>query len=457
MKKDLKLPARITLVVVSGALMPLCFPPFGWWPLLLVTFPPLFLATTNTTPRRAYYLGMLQGGIGYAGSLYWFFHIFAQAAPFLFAILAMFTGLFCLLLNIFTQKKTPVALQVLVAATLWTGIEFYRAELFFLCFPWITPGSALGPTLLSPIFGVYGASFLIIGTCAGFLQHKTILPAVALTLCILYLGLFPPPPVQLDESNSITVTVVQNEDCLLSSYVQLTDSARSESPDLIIWPEYALPYDIRKQPDRFAILTNLCAETKAILVVGTQTHIDPEKHLWYNTALTLNQNGVLGEYYKARPVHLFNDGTPGTDFSPISTPLGAIGTPICFDNDYTAIVRKMVLQGAEFLAVPSFDAASWSTNQHVQHALLFRLRAAENGRWLACAASSGISQIIDPHGNVRASLPPMQTDVITGRIGKSSTLTVFTRAGWIFPWLTLGCTGILIVYAMITRIARKFQ
>ena len=140
---------------------------------------------------------------------------------------------------------------------------------------------------------------------------------------------------------------------------------------------------------------------------------------------------------------------------PVHTAGGAFATPICFDCDYTDVVRKMVKLGAEYLAIPSYDAESWSANQHLQHALLFRLRAEENARWLACAASSGVSQIIDPHGNVRGSRPPMETGVLTYRIGNSNRLTMFTRVGWLFPWLTLGCLAILLICAVIARVTQS--
>src|SRR5262249_22674372 len=40
----------------------------------------------------------------------------------------------------------------------------------------------------------------------------------------------------------------------------------------------------------------------------------------------------------------------------------------------------------------------WSRVQHVHHELLVRLRAVENDRWILRAASSGRSEVIDPHG-----------------------------------------------------------
>lgn len=454
----MRFPVQLVLVLLSAAVQALCFPPFGMWPFVLLVFPLLFLATTNTTLSRAWYLGLLQGTLGYAFTLYWFFHIFGAAAVVLWALLALFTAICCLLFNFIAKQTRSALLNVFLVATIWTAIEFFRSELFFLRFPWITPGSALGPTYLSPILGVYGASFLVILASAGFMRRRTVPYAIILSLCVMCLGLFRPGPIEPDEKNSVVVTIVQGEDCSIQSYIEMTRTAYKESPDLIIWPEYSLPYDVRKNVRDFGMLTNLCAEMDAVLVVGTQTISGTEGNTWHNTALVLNERGVLGEYYKARPVHLFNDGIPGREFKPVQTELGAFATPICFDSDYSEVSRMMAMLGAEYFAVPSCDPKSWSANQHLQHALLFRLRAAENARWLACASSSGVSQVIDPHGNVRRSLPLMENGVLTCRIGRSRRVTFFTRAGWIFPWLTLGGSVILLAYAgvrMMTPGARK--
>ena len=455
MFRDMRLSVQLVLVLLSAAILPLCFPPLGWWPLVLLSFPPLFLVVTNTTPRRAFYFGMLHGFIGYGITLYWFFYIFAAAAIPLFALLAFFTALFCLLFNFFTKQTKSAILKMFLAATLWTAIEFFRAELYFLSFPWITPGSALGPTFLSPILGVYGMSFIVIAASAGFLYRRTMPLAFLLSLCIMYLGLFHPERIEPDKEESIAVTVVQSEDCFLPTYIALTRMAHKESPDLIVWPEFSVPYDVRKNPGEYAMLTNLCDEMDAVLVIGTKTIVGDEGKDWYNTALILDKRGVLGEYYKTRPVHLFDDGIPGRKFNPIQTDLGAIGTPICFDCDYSEVARKMVKLGAEYFTVLNYDAESWSANQHLQHSALFRLRAAENARWLACAASSGVSLFIDPHGHVHQSLPLMEDGVLTYRIGRSVRLTFFTRVGWIFPWLTLGVSTILLVYAAIRLSCRN--
>ena len=450
-----KPPIQIGLVAASGILVPLCFPPYGLWPLMLLAIPLLFLATTGTTTRRAFYLGMLHGLLAYGLSLYWLNRIFGPAAISLHGILALFTAGFCVVHNHFSKQVESAHLRVLLAATLWTGIEFYRSELFYLRFPWITPGSALGPTFLSPIVGVYGTSFLLIAAAAGLLHRRTIPWAAVLLMGVLLLGAIRPGPVEPAPDEGITVTLVQCEGCSLETYVEMTRTAMTESPDLVVWPEYSLPFDVRRSDVDFAVLTGLCAELDTVLIVGTKTTMGPGARNWHNTALTINEGGVLGEYYKARPVHFFNDGIPGEDFDPIETGLGAIGTPICFDCDYSDVARTMASRGVEFFAVPSCDPAPWSEDQHVQHALLFRLRAAETARWLACAASSGVSQVVDPHGIVHASLPTMEPGVVTYRIGKGQHTTFFVRAGWLFPWLTLVGSALLIGYAGINSMVQR--
>lgn len=443
--------------MVSGGLIPLGFSPFGWWPLLIVSFFALLVAVMGAGLRRSFYLGMLHGVVGYGLSLYWFYNLFGVGAVTFIAILGLFNAIFCLLFNLTGAQTRSAVLKVFIAATLWTAIEFYRSELFFLRFPWITPGTGLGPTFLSPVLGVYGTSFVVIGACAALTQRKTFPLGLLLAFGVVFLGIFRPGPVALSESEGIRVLLVQSEKSFIDAYMDLTRSADGAAADLVVWPQYALPYDVRKRTEDFGRLKRLCDELEAILVVGTKTEINAEDGKWHNTALTLDSRGVLGEYYKVRPVHLFNDGVPGRNFAPVQTQIGFFATPICFDCDYSAVSRKMADLGAEFFAVPSYDAKSWSWTQHLQHALMFRLRAAENGRWLACAASSGVSQVIDPHGNARKRLSSMDEGVVACRINKNRIKTFFTRFGWLFPWAVLLAAGMIVFQKLILLIASKHK
>ncbi len=416
---------------------------------------PFLYATTGTTTRQAFYLGLGHGMAAYGATLHWLTHIFGKAAIPLFAIMALFTAGFCGLNNVLEKRARSTTAKILIAAGLWTAFEFYRSELFFLRFPWITPGTGLGPTFLSPLVGVYGASFLVVAAGAAALYRKSLPAAVLLNAGVAGLLLARPPAVAPPRNRGFTVAVVQDEDCNLDTHIALSQSLRKVKPALIVWPEYAVPYDLRKHKSDLARLQQFCAGMQAVLVLGAKTEIGPGPKDWYNTALVLDGRGPIGEYHKARPVHFFNDGIPGDALRPLHTPLGTMGIAICFDCDYSAVPRQIAARGAEFFIAPSFDAESWSAAEHFQHALLFRIRAAETGRWFACAASSGVSQIIDPHGRVHARLAPMKTGAVAAQIGCIRKPTFYVRFGWLFPWICLTVAGLLVLRTGAERLLKR--
>ena len=58
-------------------------------------------------------------------------------------------------------------------------------------------------------------------------------------------------------------------------------------------------------------------------------------------------------------------------------------------------------------------------------------RAIEYRRWVVRAASSGVSQIIDPFGRVKESLGVGLTGTISGEIEGRSLLTFYARFGYL--------------------------
>lgn len=323
---------------------------------------------------------------------------------------------------------------------LWTSIEFTRGELFWLKFPWFGVGVARGPHWLLPWLGVYGVTFLT-ALGVGLLLIK---PTRLAGIGFLVLWALPSPritPSAIAEKPGIAVAAVQAETASLATYLKLSSAAPPDT-QLWIWPEYAYASDLTRNPQDYQTLLDfLKSRPGAIVVLGTHTWVGEEG--WHNTALTLNQSGPLGRHFKNHPVHLFDDGIPGTEALPVATALGHIGTPVCFDCDFQDVIRRMTASGAEFIVSPTMDALSWTLPQHEQHARLFQIRAAENRRWIAVAASSGVTQIIDSSGHVTSRLPLVNEAILIGRLYPLTELTFYTRYGHGFPWITpllaVGC------------------
>ncbi|MCK5803496.1 MAG: apolipoprotein N-acyltransferase [Lentisphaeria bacterium] len=426
---------QITVAIASAGLLILGYPPFGFWPCVLLAWAGFFVIVFHASPRSSTYLGLALGLVAYGGSLQWLRSIFEAAAVPLYGILSLFVALPALVACLLSRRVASPWFKAFLAATLFAAFEFFRCELFFLEFPWISAGSALGPNWLTPVIGVYGCSFLIFTAAACLVIRETRAVGIGLAVVLLGLYLFPMPVVAPDAPEAITVAVVQGEELNFDEYVELSRKTLGQSPKLIVWPEYALPYDVRQQePQQVEELRQLAESHDTIFVLGTKTKEGDGEREWRNTALTIGKNGVLGEYYKNHTVHFFNDGIAGTNADPVSTPIGLIGAEVCFDCDYEDITRELVRKGAEVIVAPTFDARHWKETQHKQHAVFFQLRAAENRRWLICAASSGYSRIIDPHGRIHQSLPFASVDAIVGKVVPQTGRTFYNWAGWLVPW-----------------------
>ena len=446
------MPLKILLTLLSAVLVVLVFPPIGWWLLLPVAWIPLFIALKDTSLRASFRLGVLHGFASYGATLWWLLEIFKTFAPALWLMLALFTGIFGMAFHLakrFQTKWFPV-----IIATVWTGIEYYRCELFYLSFPWITPGTGLPPNFLTPMIGVYGVTFVIIilaTTLLNLASGKRLLDQISLTCAYLILliplfGNFVWP----SSEHLIEVALIQNEEGLFDTHYEMSQP-HSGKVDAIVWPEYAIPFDPNTHPQAKPLPKLLIDKTEVLVLGGKKDHGEN----FYNIAFTQGQDGPLGEHVKNHTVHMFADGIRGTTAEPIDTPLGRIGTPICFDCDYQDVMRKMTANGAEFFLIPIMDAESWTERQHLQHAQLFRHRAAENGRWLAIAATSGQTQIIDSSGNVTASLPLITPGVLTGTIHPHTHLTLFQRGGWLFGPLCLAALPLLLALALFTLHQRR--
>ena len=433
---------RLLLLIASALAFALAFPPLGHSWILLGVWPAFLIALRGLRPSFARGAGFLWGLVAFGAGVSWFWNIFEARCIPLFAILAIFPALFAGLLAWAEKKGVSGAHFAVFAAIAWSALEFVRGEIFWLKFPWLTFGTSMDPSFLHPLIGTYGVGFCL--TLALSLavhgSGKTRVVAWTASILVVIASLLPRPSSR-DDGPGIHITGIQAEAVAPEEHLSLTESSAQKS-DLVIWPEYSVQFDLRKSTRLFQRVAEASSDRDLTLVIGTQT--DLGGGIWSNTALTLKGTEVLGQHDKVHTVHLFADGQPGKTALPVTTALGKIGTPICFDCDFQDIVRPMTLAGAEFFAVPIMDAESWGLRQHVQHAHLFRLRAAENRRWMAVVGTSGVSQIIDPQGKVITQLPTMRPGILQGTLHPRSDLSLYTRIGWLLPWALLASLPILI-------------
>ncbi len=376
----------------------------------------LIQLTDQPTIRRAFYFGLATAFLGYAPQLFFFYHIFSFAAIVLWIVLAFWVGLFSAIVWA-GSRRWGRAKTFWLIPILWTGIEFFRSELYFLKFSWLNVGYVLSS--VSARLGMYGAVFLIFALAAILLNWRNLTKRsqAVLGLAILLaaaLILIPKekPENALKNAPAISLVGVQLQFPPESLIPRVLDQAYAKHPDanIFVLSEYTLNGGI---PDA---LKNWCRKHQRYLVVGGKDFITND--IYYNTAFVVGTNGgIVFQQAKCVPIQFFNDGRPAREQNVWHSPWGKIGLCVCYDLSYTRVTDKLIRQGAQLLIVPTMDVEYWGRRQHELHALVAPVRAAEYGVPIFRLCSSGISQAVDATGNVIASAPmPGNAAVMAARL-----------------------------------------
>jgi len=385
-------------------------------------FAPLFVvAADGLTPRQSFYTGLALGLLIFPLRLAFFWRLFGPASVLLWLILSFWTGLFLLMVRQGLMIRW-VPLRIVLVPAIWTGIEYFRSELYPLKFSWANIGYAFAETETGASLswlGVYGIGFVLM------LMAVTILSVpvsnwrrgiALLTVIGLFIGINWRSRVEVRPSREIRVAGVQMEfPELQHALTQLTRLAQSfPETEIFVLSEYTFQGPVPVE------ILDWCRDTRKHLVLGAK---DPQPDgSFFNTAFVVGPEGkVVFQQAKSVPIQFFDDGKPATEQKIWNSPWGKIGICICYDFSYRRVVDGLVKLGAEALIVPTMDVVEWGGAQHRLHARLGPTRAAELRVPVFRLCSSGISQIVDSEGRVKATAGyPGEDAVISGSLGIGS-------------------------------------
>lgn len=375
------------------------------------------LARLRTT-RQAFYVGLATGFACVAPQLECFWRIFGAAAIPLWFVLAFWIALFVVLTHL-AIVHLGLKRAAILTPFLWTGLEYFRSELYFLKFSWLNVGYAFAGKAftLFRLWGMFGLGFVLL-TCVTLLFLWPRVPfwqsLLARTLGVLatvmmVIHWWIPAGIFYSPQPNLLVSGVQLEfpgpedmhrslERLVAAQanIQLSRSRTATNVDLIVLSEYTLDGE---PPDA---LKDWCRINQKFLIVGGKDN-SPGTN-FYNTAFVIGTNGdVVFKQVKRVPIQFFKDGLPAPEQKLWSSPWGKIGICICYDLCYTRVTDELVRQGAQMIIAPTMDVADWGRHQHELHARIAPVRAAEYGIPIFRLASSGISQGVNRWGMVESS------------------------------------------------------
>jgi apolipoprotein N-acyltransferase len=235
-------------------------------------------------------------------------------------------------------------------------------------------------------------------------------------------------------------------DRTLALYEDLTRRAAGQGAQVVIWPETAVPGSPDAFPELADRLAGLARDSGVALVVGALGFQDADgRRRFWDSAFAWGPDGAFvarydkahlvpfGEYVPLRGllgrfVEAVARGSADTDVSTgpgpqaFALPLPGnvremtAGVPICYELLFPDLMRRFAAGGAEALFAITNDAWYGRTGAPYQFLAITELRAAESRLWIARAANTGVSALIDHRGRVREQTGIFERDVRVGEI-----------------------------------------
>ena len=518
------------LSVISGILLslPWIFPALSW--VLFFAFIPLLLADNLWSQQKeseklspSFLLSFITFLIWNVLSTWWIAYVSFVGMLFITSLNSLFMTLVWWLKNKVHEKLGAFS-GYFSFVVFWTAFEFLNHH-GLLPWPWLTLGNGFANSVkiiqCYEFTGVLGGSvwilssniliFLIIKGLSGN-PFRKFAKLVSISLLVIA---FPIALSLYIYSNYSEKGVIQNvvvlqpnidpytekfsgmsPDEQIKRLVSLTESKISDSTDLVLAPETALPpfwedSIVIQNPSliRFSTIIQKFPNISFIAGAITQRKFRNDEPVSktarrsadgkysfdvYNSAVMISRAGVqishknilvagvekdpFREYFSFLPDYLRELGgtngslTSGKEPKVFELSGGKkIGPVICFESVFGEHTRQLVRNGANYIAVLTNDGW-WKASPGVwQHFGYSKIRAIETRRSVVRCANTGISGIINQLGDVLACTKSNDYEAVSSRIRMNSTFTFYVRYGNYLGWISLFLSGMIVVYLIVYR------
>ena len=346
----------------------------------------------------------------------------------------------------------------------------------FTGFPWLSAGYLTGPvfagnspTVLASLGGVYLIGWLtaaLAGACLLLLRWPAGAGRRAIGLLLLLggfagLGQVPLPDQEFKSNGELHARLVQGGipqerkwleeqfwPTLLTyetmSFGRPQSGASTLMPQLIVWPEVAIPATQDAVRDYLDEMDRLLLDRNMTLALGILTDTDEGR---LNSLIALGEGD--GEYHKRHLVPfgeffplpdpmkdwLLSMELPASDLAsgpveqkPIRVGQTLCGASICYEAAFGAEQRKWAPE-VEVLINVSNDGWFGNTVALEQHLDMARMRAMETRRYLLRATGTGITAAVDPSGRILARLPKYEAGFLDVSVPRLTGSTPYVRYG----------------------------
>jgi apolipoprotein N-acyltransferase len=426
---------RLVLFPAAGALPVLAFPaPSLWWLAYVSLVPWLLLLRAAPSGRAAAFAGWL-GGTGFMLAMHhWLMpnlHVFILLLAALLGVLWAPWGWLVHRLLAGSPGSGRLALAMVLVPSGWLLPEVVRSW-EYLGGLWGLLGASqwqVRPALrLASVGGVWLVGFLVVAVNTALVALLTVSKArvgavVALVSVAVVAGavwLWAPRP---ESAGRTRIAVVQIGETLsrqerFERGEELTRQLAGRDPDLVVWGESSVGYDLNTHPALERRLAALSRLAGAPLLVNVDARRSDSPGI-YKSSVLVDENGLTGQRYDKMRLVPFGEYVPARSLLGWATSVGRaagedrrrgqeavvmhadglrFGPLICFETAFPDMSRHLAAENARVLVAQSSTSTFQDSWAPQQHASLAALRAAESGRPMVHATLTGVSAFYGPDG-----------------------------------------------------------
>jgi apolipoprotein N-acyltransferase len=457
---------RIALAFLGGALASFALPPYDFFAVCFVSFPILVwlidgaVDNAGARPIRRLLPAAIIGwwfGFGYfAFGLWWIGNAllvdaahFAWAVPFAILGLPAALAIFYALAAALARLLWSDGLGRIFALAFGFGIAEWLRSFVLTGFPWNAIGYAAMPvpvlmqsSVIVGLLGMNALAVIVFAMPALLVDRRGLKAGVVIVLALLsaHAGFgFYRLGTAKSEAGGTQVRIVQpsipqdlkwdadSRREILDKYLAMTGSEPAEGkpkPQLIVWPETAVPYILTQTPEALKSIADVLADGQ-VLLAGAIRMEEPggnDPPLYYNSIYVIGAGGEITA--AADKVHL----VPFGEYVPLESVLRRLGVSevvelpggftaatvrrsldvmdnltalplVCYEAIFPA---EMSYQGPRANVIVNVTNDAWygDTPGPYQHFRQAQVRAVEQGVPLLRAANNGISAVVDPYGRI---------------------------------------------------------
>jgi apolipoprotein N-acyltransferase len=258
------------------------------------------------------------------------------------------------------------------------------------------------------------------------------------------------------------------------------NTAGKGHPDLIVWGESSVAYDLAIDPTLLGSIKQLSAQEQAEILVSQDSTIPGPDGGQEKVAVLVSPQGIEGRYVKTRLVPFgeyipfrqqlswltkiskaaASNMIPGTGAHTltVTSPTGDakpldVGVLVCFESAFPDMSRVETNQGAQVIVYQSATSTFQGTWGPDQQGSLAALRAAETGRPVVQAALTGDTVAFDARGRQLAWLGQDSHGVVTVTLNlpAQAAKTFYDQAGDYVMWSGVGITALAALILLLHR------